>query len=81
MNPEHTLEELHDQIASLRRSLEVAKSEAVHYKRVVEWYADPEQWREHKDDRGRDTFTFKFGEDGGFVARSALALWKINSDA
>lgn len=58
-----------------------SKQEAAHWRRVVEWYADPEQWRVLTDDRGRDTLTFRWGDDGGFVARQALKAWGMMQDA
>lgn len=63
----------------LYRKLDVAEAEAAHWRRVVEWYASPEQWRVHCDDRGRDTFTFRYGEDGGWVAAQALKKWRQNN--
>lgn len=70
---------LTDELAQLHRRVDVLQAEAAHWKRVVEWYASPEQWRAHTDDRGRDTFTFKYGEDGGFVAQQALKKWRANN--
>lgn len=48
-----------------------------HYRRCVEWYASSEQWQTLTDDRGRDTFTFRWGDDGGFMARTSLRRWTI----
>lgn len=66
------------ELDQLRRRVEVAETEAAHWRRVVEWYASPEQWRTFTDDRGRENFTFKYGEDGGFVAQQALKKWRAN---
>lgn len=68
-----------DEAEALRRRAEVAEAEAAHWRRVVEWYASPEQWRVHCDDRGRDQFTFRYGEDGGWVAAQALKKWGANN--
>ena len=68
-----------EEVETLRRRVDVAEAEAAHWKRVVEWYASPEQWRVHCDDRGRDSFTFRFGEDGGWVAKQALKKWGANN--
>lgn len=46
-----------------------------HYRRCVEWYASSEQWQTLTDDRGRDTFTFRWGDDGGYMARTSLRRW------
>ena len=72
------LETKHEELEAVRRRAEVAEAEALHWRRVVEWYASPEQWRTHTDDRGRDTFTFRYGEDGGWVAKQALKMWQAN---
>lgn len=74
--PKHALEEEREQTIAARRRAEVAEAEAAHWKKVVEWYADAEQWRILCDDRGRDTFSFRWGDDGGWVARQAIMKWQ-----
>lgn len=75
----HALEELHEQVEAARRRAELAEAEAAHWRRVVDWYASPEQWVVNCDDRGRDTFTFRYGDDGGWVAAQALKKWGANN--
>lgn len=77
--PRHALEELHEELTAVRRALDLVTAEARHWRRVVEWYADAEQWRILCDDRGRDTFNFRWGDDGGWVARQAIAQWNGNN--
>lgn len=67
------------ELETMKRRAELAEVEALHWRRVVEWYADAENWRVHCDDRGRDTFTFRYGEDGGWVAKQALKMWGANN--
>lgn len=74
----HSLEAAHDEATALRRRAELAEAEAEHWRRVVEWYADPAQWEELVDDRGRETLRFRYGDDGGVVARRALSMWRAN---
>lgn len=70
---------LAEEVVQLRRRVDVLEAEAQHWKQVVLWYASPEQWRVHCDDRGRDSFTFRYGEDGGWVAKQALKKWGPNN--
>ena len=62
------------------RDLDLARAEAAHWRQVVEWYASPAQWVGYTDDRGRENFTFRYGDDGGWVARQALRQWGILGD-
>lgn len=64
-------------ISELVRERDALILERDHYKRCVEWYASSEQWQTLTDDRGRDTFTFRWGDDGGFMARTSLRRWSI----
>ena len=59
----------------LRIEVDSLRLERDHMRRCVEWYASSEQWTRHTDDRGREDFTFAFGEDGGYVARQCLRRW------
>lgn len=67
-----------EEVAVLRQRAELAEAEAEHWRRVVLWYADPEQWEELVDPRGREALRFRWGDDGGKVARRALKMWRAN---
>lgn len=62
-------------ITELVKERDALLLERDHYRRCVEWYASPEQWQTLTDDRGRDTFRFRWGDDGGYMARTSLLRW------
>lgn len=60
-------------LEEVQRELDRVMAERDHLLKCVRYYADPEQWTENVDDRGRDTMRWRWGDDGGLVARTALA--------
>lgn len=62
-------------ITELVKERDTLRLERDHYRRCVEWYASAEQWQPLTDDRGRDTFRFRWGDDGGYMARTSLLRW------
>jgi hypothetical protein len=70
-----TLEIYHAEIQTLRRALHGVMAERDELLSCVRWYASPAQWTPVKDDRGRETLTFCWGDDGGERARLSLARW------
>lgn len=62
-------------ISELVRERDALILERDHYRRCVEWYANSEQWQPMSDGRGRDTLTFRWGDDGGYMARTSLLRW------
>lgn len=72
----HSLEVMAEELAAVRRELEAVRLERDHYLRCVQWYASPEQWTPVTDDRGRETLTFCWGDDGGQKAALCLRMWQ-----
>ena len=70
-----TLEIYHHEAHMLRRALDNMRAERDELLACVRWYASPAQWKPVKDDRGRETLTFAWGDDGGERARLSLARW------
>lgn len=71
----HTMEILYEELAAVRRELAAVRLERDHYIECVRWYASPEQWTPVTDDRGRETLTFCWGDDGGAKAALCLRRW------
>jgi len=44
------------------------------YLKALRWYAHPEQWEVLRDGRGRETLVWRWGDDGGDVARHAIQM-------
>lgn len=57
-----------------QQDLDKVKAERDVYLRALHWYAHPDQWETLKDDRGRETLVWRWGDDGGEVARRALRV-------
>ena len=70
-----TLEIYHHEIQVLRRALHGVMAERDELLATVRWYASPAQWKPVTDDRGRETLTFCWGDDGGAHAKRSLARW------
>lgn len=64
-------------IRELVHERDTLRLERDHYLRCVQWYASSEQWTPMADGRGRETFTFRWGDDGGYMARTSLRRWAI----
>lgn len=67
------------ELEGLRRERDMLRIERDHYFKCVCWYAAPENWTPMHDDRGRETFTFRWGDDGGYMARASLARFGPNA--
>lgn len=57
-----------------QQELDKVRAERDVYLRALHWYAHPDQWETLKDDRGRETLVWRWGDDGGEVARRALRI-------
>ena len=67
-----------EEVARLRRQNEVSQAQLRSYTKALQWYADPANWKEQVDDRGRDTLRFRWADDDGHMARHALKVWSQN---
>jgi hypothetical protein len=70
-----SLEIYYHEAHMLRRALDNMRAERDELLSCVRWYASPEQWKPVTDDRGRETLTFAWGDDGGAHAKRSLARW------
>lgn len=64
------------EVETLRRELAAVRLERDHYLECVRWYASPVQWKPVTDDRGRESLTFCWGDDGGAKAALCLRRWQ-----
>lgn len=60
----------------LRQALENMRAERDELLACVRWYASAAQWKPVTDDRGRESLTFCWGDDGGAAAKRCLARWR-----
>ena len=67
-----------EQIESLKRRHEVDQDQIRSYARALNWYAEPANWVEKIDDRGREKLSFRWADDDGHMARWALSRWQQN---
>jgi radical SAM superfamily enzyme YgiQ (UPF0313 family) len=65
-----------EEAARLRRQHEVDQAQIRAYEKALGWYAEPANWVEQVDDRGRETMRWKWAADDGNMARHALAVWR-----
>jgi hypothetical protein len=70
-----------EQIESLKRQHEVDQAQLRGYEKALEWYANPANWVEQVDDRGRETLRFRWADDDGHMARRALSVWRESKRA
>jgi radical SAM superfamily enzyme YgiQ (UPF0313 family) len=68
--------DLINEVERLQRQHEISQAQIKSYEKALGWYADPANWIEQVDDRGRETMLWKWAEDGGDMARHALAVWR-----
>lgn len=76
MNAPADLAALVAEVERLRRQHEVDQAQLRGYEKALEWYANPANWIEQVDDRGRETMRWKWAADDGNMARHALAVWR-----
>lgn len=74
VNAPRDLAALVAEIEHLRRQREVDQAQLRGYEKALNWYADAANWAEQVDDRGRETFRWRWAEDGGEMARHALSV-------
>lgn len=67
-----------EEIERLRRDREVDQAQIRSYEAALKWYAAPENWAVQVDDRGRDTIRWRWADDDGRMAQTALATWQEN---
>lgn len=65
-----------EEVARLKRQREVDQAQIKAYEKALGWYAEPANWIEQVDDRGRETTRWKWAADDGNMARHALAVWR-----
>ena len=70
-----------EQLESLNRRHEVDQAQIKAYEKALGWYADPANWIEQVDDRGRDTLRFRWADDDGHMAKHALAVWRESRES
>jgi radical SAM superfamily enzyme YgiQ (UPF0313 family) len=70
-----------EEAARLRRQHEVDQAQIRAYEKALGWYAEPANWVEQVDDRGRETMRWKWAADDGNMARHALAIWRESRKA
>ena len=70
-----SLEIYYHEAHMLRRALNNMRAERDELLACVRWYASTEQWTPVTDDRGRESLTFAWGDDGGAHAKRSLARW------
>jgi radical SAM superfamily enzyme YgiQ (UPF0313 family) len=70
-----------EEVARLKRQREVSQAQLRSYTKALQWYADPANWKEQVDDRGRDTLRFRWADDDGHMARHALSTWRQSEGA
>lgn len=70
------LVDLVKEVERLRRQHEVDQAQIKAYEKALGWYADPANWIEQVDDRGRETLRWKWAADDGHMAKHALAVWR-----
>jgi radical SAM superfamily enzyme YgiQ (UPF0313 family) len=63
------------EIKRLRRQHEVDQAQIKAYEKALGWYADPANWIEQVDSRGRETTRLRWADDDGRMAKHALAVW------
>jgi len=73
--------DLVSEVERLQRQHEVSQAQIKAYEKALGWYAEPANWVEQVDDRGRDTLRFRWADDDGRMARHALAAWKESRKA
>ena len=66
------------EVERLRRQRAVDQDQIRSYARALNWYAEPANWVERIDDRGRDKLSFRWADDDGHMARWALSRWQQN---
>ena len=64
------------EVKKLQRQHEVDQAQIKAYEKALGWYADPANWVEQVDDRGRETLRWKWAADNGHMAKHALAVWR-----
>ena len=69
------------EVERLRRQHEVDQAQLRGYEKALGWYANPANWVEQVDDRGRDTLRFRWADDDGHMARHALSVWRQSDGA
>ena len=69
------------EVERLRRQRAVDQDQIRSYARALNWYAEPANWVERIDDRGRDKLSFRWADDDGHMARWALSRWQQNEGA
>jgi hypothetical protein len=66
------------EVERLRRDREVDHAQIRSYDAALRWYAAPENWAEQVDDRGRETLRWRWADDNGNMAKTALDRWREN---
>jgi hypothetical protein len=66
------------EVERLRRDREVNQAQVRSYEAALRWYAAPENWAEQVDDRGRETLRWRWADDNGNMAKTALDRWREN---
>lgn len=69
------------EVERLRRQHEIDRIQLGAYEKALGWYGDANNWAEQVDDRGRETFRWRWAEDGGEMARHALSVWRQSHGA
>ena len=78
VNAPRDLAALIAEVERLRRQRAVDQDQIRSYARALNWYAEPANWVEKIDDRGRDKLSFRWADDDGHMARWALSRWQQN---